>query len=145
MLEKNVNTGSQTRLKVFEKLVGVKLKSLNSPKCPLLGWHPYCLLQIRCNYRSHPKDGEGTVFTGVCLSTLGGGVPQSLVLSQVTGPRFFPQGYPSPGWGDTPVLARGYPSPGWGGGIYGVALWPCLDGVPPARTGWGIRSPGLVG
>ena len=28
------------------------------------------------NYRPHPKDGEGTVFTGVCLFTPGGqGVP----------------------------------------------------------------------
>ena len=49
-------------------------------------------------YRPHPKDGEGTVFTGVCLFT--GWYPSS---------RFFPRSLiPGPGWGDTPVLAKGY-------------------------------------
>ena len=84
-------------------------------------------------YRPHPKDGVGTVFAGVCLSTGAGGgagipvpgsfpglwsgpfreVPQSQVLSQVSGPSSFLVGgtqVPSsfPGlfpWG-------GYPSPG---------------------------------
>ena len=68
----------------------------------------------RCYYRPHSKDGEGTVFTGVCLSTGGGGtpipgsfpglwsqvlsrgLPESQVLSQVSGPRSFPGGYLSP-------------------------------------------------
>ena len=40
------------------------------------------------NYRPHLKDRESTVFTGVCLSTPRG-VPQSQVISQVTGPRSF--------------------------------------------------------
>ena len=41
-----------------------------------------------CNYRSHPKDGEGNVFTGVCLLKWGGGggVPGSPVTSPVIGP-----------------------------------------------------------
>ena len=49
----------------------------------------------------HPlsKDGEGTVFTGVSMSTPGKrGIPKSQVLSQVTGPRYFlVGGDPSPG------------------------------------------------
>ena len=43
----------------------------------------------------HPKDGEGTVFTSVCLSTRGG-VPHGLwsqILSLVSGPLSFPKGY----------------------------------------------------
>ena len=43
---------------------------------------------IKCTrfyfYCSHPKDGEGTVFTGVCLFTpWGGGQPLSQVLFKV--------------------------------------------------------------
>ena len=40
-------------------------------------------------YHPQPKDGEGTVFTGVCLST-GVGVLGSMV----SGPRSFPRGLP---------------------------------------------------
>ena len=73
-------------------------------------------------YRPHPKNGKATVFTGVCLSTPRGGVPQSQVLSQVSGPRSFPGGYPSPRW-------REYCSPRQGG-------------TPvPDRTGLGNPTP----
>ena len=48
-------------------------------------WH---LISIS-SYRPHPKDGEATVFTGVCLSTPGVGVSQSQVLSRgYSSPRF---------------------------------------------------------
>ena len=64
-------------------------------------------------YHPHPKDGEGNVFTGVCLPT--GGVLHGLwsqVPSPVSGPRTFP-GYTSPvtGPAQSPVLgpARGDP------------------------------------
>ena len=50
--------------------------------------------ELTLSFRSHPKDGEGNVFTGVCLSTEG--VPQFQVLSQVTGLRSFP-GVPQDG------------------------------------------------
>ena len=65
--------------------------------------HSFCVfhLQKQClssedfiHYRPHPKDGEGTVFTDVCLSR--GEVPQSQVLFQVSGPRSFSGRYPSP-------------------------------------------------
>ena len=66
-------------------------------------------------YCPHPKDGEGNVFTGVCPSTPGG-VPQSQVLSQISGPRSFLGGTPVLAWlGGTPVPAvrtrLGYPTP----------------------------------
>ena len=54
-------------------------------------------------YRPHPKDGESTDFTGVCLSTRG----------KYPRPRFFPRLLvpdPFPGEG-TPVPAGGYSSP----------------------------------
>ena len=64
--------------------------------------------QVRFDYRQHPKDEEGNVFS---LSTTGV-VPQSQVLSKVSGPRSFLGG------GGTPVLpggrVGGYPNPGWG-------------------------------
>ena len=41
-------------------------------------------------YHPHPKDGEDTVFTGVCLSTPGGGVPYPTILPLVPCPC---QGY----------------------------------------------------
>ena len=63
------------------------------------------------------ENGEGIVFTGVSLSTLGEGVPQSQVLSQVTGPSSFPVWYSSPRFFPrslVPVPFCGYPSPGQG-------------------------------
>ena len=66
-------------------------------------------------YRPHPKDGKGTVFTGVCQQ---GGTPWSLV------PDLFPGLWSQvlSGRGCTPVLslvlpnvlAGGTPCPGWG-------------------------------
>ena len=92
-------------------------------------------------YRPHPKDGEGTVFTGVSVHTNqrgGGGYPITTqqyfhwshstgsmsflgegVGASVTGPRSFSRD-PSPRFGSTPVpgagtpvLSRGYLSPRW--------------------------------
>ena len=53
-------------------------------------------------YSPHPKDGEGTVFTGVCLSTGGREYPGTLL----SGPRSFPggRGYP---WSVIPGLLWG--------------------------------------
>ena len=47
-------------------------------------------------YRPHPNYGEGTVFTGMCLSTSGGrvGTPSH---NTSTGPRSFPGGTPVAG------------------------------------------------
>ena len=50
-------------------------------------------------YRPHPKDGEGTVFTGACLSTGVGGYPGRLVFD----PRSFP--------GEELPLVSGPPGP----------------------------------
>ena len=107
----------------------------------------------------------------VCLSTPGegGGValPQSQVLSQVTGPRSFPGGtpvlaggvtvrmrYPPPsqdGMGHPPGQIRmtyppskarmGYPRPGQNG----VPSWPGQDEIPPmtGEDGYPHPQPGL--
>ena len=80
------------------------------------------------------------LFQFVSLQLGGGGVPQSQVLSQVTGPKSFLGGVPqswlgvlqswrylSPGQGDTPVM--GTPSQD-------------RTGVPlPVRSGWGTPTP----
>ena len=77
-------------------------------------------LDAHCdNYRPHPKDGEDTIFTGVCLPTPGG-VPQFQVLSHVSGPRSFLH--------STPVPDEGYPRTG-------VPLARTRVGYPPSRTG----------
>ena len=86
--------------------------------------------------------GEGTVFTGVYLSTSGGGYPS---------PRFFPGhwshvlsrgggGYPRPGQGGTPVLAWGHP---WPGQDWGTPPWPGQDGIspPPTQPALGYSPP----
>ena len=86
------------------------------------------------DYRLHPKDGEGTVFTRVCLSTPGGG--------RVPSHRFFPRSLvPGPFW-EVPqlqvlsqVLSGGYPSPGWGGGNMN------RFSPAPSRSGWGLGTP----
>ena len=104
--------------------------------------------------RPHPKDGEDTVFTGVCLSTPGGGVPQRQVLSQVTGPRSFPEGTPVPGsfpGHRSQALSGEYPSPQWGYlsmvPSYGQARMgypqPGQDRVPPSQDSTGV-PPGQV-
>ena len=73
-------------------------------------------------YRPHPKHGEGTVFTGVCLSTPGA-VPQSQLLSQV--------------WSQ--VLSGGYPSPRWG--VPRTGVFPGQDWDTPSQPGLGYPSP----
>ena len=80
------------------------------------------------NYREHPKDGEGTVRTGVCLSTPEGGGTPSPSHNTSTGPMSFLGRYPSdwsqilpggtqvPVGGEIPWPRQGYFSPRWGGG-----------------------------
>ena len=72
---------------------------------------------IHC--RPHPKDGEGSVFTGVCLS------------------RFFPRCFPGvpQSWLRGGYSLIGYPKPGQDGGLPQV-------GVPLGRTG--VPSPSQV-
>ena len=99
------------------------------------------------NYRPHPKDGEGTVFTGVCLSTRGG-TPSH---NTFTGPMSFlgvPHLHPLMLPLDAPVTGpRSLPR-------WEVFPWPGQDGVfppppqnmmvlppPPARSGWGMPPP----
>ena len=88
-------------------------------------------------YCPNPKDGEGIVFTGVCLSTGGYPSPRFFQRSLVPGPflrgypspKFFPRSlvsgpfpgeYPSPAKSQSPVTAggsspgQGYPQPGLG-------------------------------
>ena len=117
------------------------------------------------NYRPHPKDGDGTVFTGVCLFTPGGGLSQSLVPGPfpISAPFAFLGRYPSPSFfprslvpglfqGDTPVpgcfpglWSQGYPSlsqwrypsPRWRYLCCGEPPEKDRTGVPPDR----IRVP----
>ena len=84
-----------------------------------------------------PQDGEGTVLTGVRLSTPGGGVPQLQVLSQISGPRSF--------LGGTPVLAGGGGTPARVPNDRGTPLaWTGLGdwGTPPPQSGqdWGAPA-----
>ena len=94
---------------------------------------------------------EDNVFTGVILSVHGGGVPQSQVLSLVSGTESFSGGthsqvlsggypvpvlgYPSPSWWDAPLsLGQGYPHWDWSTPQSGT-------GVPPLRLGHTEVSP----
>ena len=75
------------------------------------------------------SEGWGKVIFSVWLSVHtrgggGGGVPQSQVLSQVSGPRSFPGGYPCPGQGVPPVLS----------GVHPPARTEVSPPPPPART-----------
>ena len=83
------------------------------------------------HYHPHPKDGEGTVFTGIFLST-----SQCQVLSQASGPRSFPGGIPvltPPPSGATPCQdSTGEASPA-GTGL-GYPLTRTGLGYPPDRT-----------
>ena len=87
-----------------------------------------------------PPASEGTVFTGVCLFTLGGGRVQHLH------PIIFPL-VPCPFWGGgfTPVpgpFLGVYPSPRWGGEVQDeVPLLQAETGWGPAKTGWGTPPP----
>ena len=80
-------------------------------------------------YHPHQNDGEGTVVTGVYLST-GGWYPSSRFFPRSLVPGPFPRGYPSPGWG--------YPGPSSRTGVP-----PSEDntGVPICQD-WGIPSLG---
>ena len=87
-----------------------------------------------CNYRPHSKDGEDTVFTGVCLSTVG-----------YPSPTFFPRSLvPGPFWG-----REGTPVPGSFSGLWSQVLsgggvpqsHSSETGVPPSGD-WGPHNPG---
>ena len=100
-------------------------------------------LQVQCgnNYRPHPKDGEGNVFS---LSTTGEGYPSPRFFDWflVPGP-FLGEGYPSPGRGyPVPVIDEGYPSlsHGWMVPQDRGTTTPGQDGVSQARPGWGTPS-----
>ena len=97
------------------------------------------------------------MFSQVCVcSPLGGGLPKSQVLSHVSVPRSFHEGYSRPGrgvhqswagsttfpggvpqsWlGVTPVLGGGTPVPAGGIPRLGYPLSRTGLGYPPARTG----------
>ena len=96
-------------------------------------------------YRPHSEGmREGNAFTGVCPFTGGGGgVPQSHVLSLVSGPRSFLRGHPSPRF----FLLSLVPGPFWGRGYpvpMGDTQWavPWLGlGYPPPQLGLGYPPP----
>ena len=79
------------------------------------------------------------MFSQVSVRSQVRGVPQSQVLSQVSGPRSFPRGNPSPGWGGTPVLTRGegYPRTEYPPGQDRTGVPPSWDSATlPAGTGY---------
>ena len=87
----------------------------------------------------------GSVFTGVCLLTQwgGGGVLQSQVLSQISGPRSFPG---RGGWYPPAKTGLEYPLPGMGyppgqdrTGVHPLPSWDWVNPPPPPpppRTGY---------
>ena len=84
----------QLELKMDGKIYAVE----NSPfDCEQSGGHLAAINYVKVISARIRRMGEGNVFTGVCPSI--GGLPQSQVLSQVTGSRSFPVG-------GTPVLAE---------------------------------------
>ena len=84
------------------------------------------------NYRQHPKDGEGTVFTGVCLSTGGYPSPRFFTRSLVPGPLF---GVPQSQLEGTPVLTGGRGATTVPASGTTVPAGECpRTGVAPART-----------
>ena len=106
------------------------------------GWTPHWYEKHICMtcYRSHPKDGEGIVFTGVCPSTPTGGGGSHLADGGYPLPRSGQGGTPFPGldrgspyhrsgWGCTPSLVwtASIPSQVW-------RRWGRL-GYPPSRSG----------
>ena len=94
----------------------------------------------RHSYRPHPKDVEGTVFTGVCLSTPVGGTP-SLSHGTSTGPMSFPGGTPSHNNCTGPMALLGVPSD-WSQVVSGGTQW--LDPGPfwgYSSSRWGYPSP----
>ena len=87
--------------------------------------HVYFSISYSTFHRPHPKDGEGTVFTGVCLSV---SIPPSLSHKTSTGPHVLSWG------GGTPVPGGGTLVPGRG-----------THGIPMAQTGWGTSSQNRTG
>ena len=74
------------------------------------------------------RNREGTVFTGVCLSTSGGGSTPSPFHSTSIGPMSLARGYPIQSWMEVPCLGLDGVSPHqeW------MVVTPSrLDGVPP--------------
>ena len=47
-------------------------------------------IKLLCDYRPHPKSGEGNVFTGVCLLIRGRGTPYLLVSCPFRGGGQYP-------------------------------------------------------
>ena len=76
-------------------------------------------------YRPHPKDGEGTVFTGVCLHLMGG----------YPSPRFFPRSLVLGTFWEVPQSCPGGLCQSWPRGV------PQNMGTPLARTGLGYPPP----
>ena len=106
--------------------INCKKMSIVSADCVLKqSFHHLCRSRrlnrhiVTIHYRPHPKDGEGTVFTGVCLTTEGGGgLPPTAHWSLV--------------WGPFPGGGEGVPQSGH------------RTGVPPfplAKTRTGIPTP----
>ena len=92
-----------------------------------ISWLP----ELPADYRPHPKDGEGSVFAGMWMSTEGvppylshnTSIHSSHVLSEgttVAGSMFLPGGYPNPRSGVCRPRQDGVPP-----------LQPGLDGLPP--------------
>ena len=103
----------------------------------------FCKERLSC-YRLHPKDGEGNVFTRVCL--IGRGLPPALwTLSLITGPRSLGgggRGTPNPDTGYVQSPASG---PTRGGGEGGTLILagggtPVLAGSVP-QSWLGVSCP----
>ena len=97
------------------------------------------------NYRRHPKDGEGTVFTDVCLPTPGRVYPSPMLFPRPLVPGPFQGGYPSPRFFPRSLVPgpfqKGYPSPRFfprsflGGGGY-LSPGRGTPVLPPAMSKW---------
>ena len=126
-------------LNILDFAILTNLTSVTSGNTREPSWVRGC--GCKCYYHPHPKDGEGTVLTGVCLSTPG--IPLSQVLSQVCGPRSFlvlaRGGHPSPGWGHPPPSQdRTDVPPPPSQDRTGVFPQPGQDWhTPPPGWGWG--------
>ena len=81
--------------------------------------NPHILAMLAYLPPAFRRNGKGTVFTGVCLSTFRGGVP----------PFGWWQGYPLPSW-------WGYPHPSWQG------VPSSFLGNPQSRSEWGVARTG---
>ena len=84
---------------------------------------------VNIYYRQHPNDGEGTVFTGVCLHLMGG----------YPSPRFFPRSLVLGTFWEVPQSCPGGLCQSWPRGV------PQNMGTPLARTGLGYPPPARTG